>query len=143
MTFGENLSKLRREAGLSQEALAERLKVSRQSVSRWEQDACSPSMDSLIRMGEVLRVPVESLAAGVPVPVPVPEPSDPPAAPQVPQRHRVFTRRREAFIALALLTVAALCFGAVKVRMWSVPDLEDWDYDVIDWSLVDYVDGDW
>ena len=48
-----------------------------------------------------------------------------------------------ALIALALLTVAALCFGAVKVRMWSVPDLEDWDYDVIDWSLVDYVDGDW
>ena len=48
-----------------------------------------------------------------------------------------------AFIALALLAVAALCFGAVKVRMWSVPDLEDWDYDVIDWSLVDYVDGDW
>ena len=143
MTFGENLSKLRREAGLSQEALAERLKVSRQSVSRWEQDACSPSMDSLIRMGEVLRVPVESLAAGVLVPVPVPEPSDPPAAPQVPRRHRVFTRRRVAFIALALLTVAALCFGAVKVRMWSVPDLEDWDYDVIDWSLVDYVDGDW
>ena len=143
MTFGENLSKLRREAGLSQETLAEMLEVSRQSVSRWEQDACSPSMDSLIRMGEVLRVPVESLAAGVPVPVPVPEPSDPPAAPQVPRRHRVFTRRRVAFIALALLTVAALCFGAAKVRMWSVPDLEDWDYDVIDWSLVDYVDGDW
>ena len=143
MTFGENLSKLRREAGLSQETLAEMLEVSRQSVSRWEQDACSPSMDSLIRMGEVLRVPVESLAAGVPVPVPVPEPSDPPAAPQVPRRHRVFTRRRVALIALALLTVAALCFGAVKVRMWSVPDLEDWDYDVIDWSLVDYVDGDW
>ena len=143
MTFGENLSKLRREAGLSQEALAERLKVSRQSVSRWEQDACSPSMDSLIRMGEVLRVPVERLATVVPVPVPAPEPSAPPAAPQAPQRHRVFTRRRVALIALALLTVAALCFGAVKVRMWSVPDLEDWDYDVIDWSLVDYVDGDW
>ena len=48
-----------------------------------------------------------------------------------------------ALIALALLAVAALCFGAAKVRMWSVPDLEDWDYDVIDWSLVDYVDGDW
>ena len=143
MTFGENLSKLRREAGLSQEALAEMLEVSRQSVSRWEQDACSPSMDSLIRMGEVLRVPVERLATGVPVPVPAPEPSAPPAAPQAHPRHRVFTRRRVALIALALLTVAALCFGAVKVRMWSVPDLEDWDYDVIDWSLVDYVDGDW
>ena len=143
MTFGENLSKLRREAGLSQEALAEMLEVSRQSVSRWEQDACSPSMDSLIRMGEVLRVPVERLAAGVSAPVPAPEPPDTPAPPQAPRRHRVSTRRRVALIALALLAVAALCFGAAKVRMWSVPDLEDWDYDVIDWSLVDYVDGDW
>mgnify|MGYP005806653379 FL=1 len=143
MTFGENLSKLRREAGLSQETLAEMLEVSRQSVSRWEQDACSPSMDSLIRMGEVFRVPVERLAAGVPAPVPAPEPSAPPAPPQVPRRHRVFTRRRVALIALALLAVAALCFGAAKVRMGAVPDLEDWDYDVIDWSLVDYVDGDW
>ena len=60
-----------------------------------------------------------------------------------PRRHRVFTRRRVALIALALLAVAALCFGAAKVRMGAVPDLEDWDYDVIDWSLVDYVDGDW
>ena len=85
MTFGENLSKLRREAGLSQEALAEMLEGSRQSVSRWEQDACSPSMDSLIRMGEVLRVPVERLAAGVPAPVPAPEPPDPPAPPGIHQ----------------------------------------------------------
>lgn len=119
------------------------LEVSRQSVSRWEQDACSPSMDSLIRMGEVLRVPVERLAAGVSAPVPAPEPPDTPAPPQAPRRHRVFTRRRVALIALALLAVAALCFGAAKVRMGAVPDLEDWDYDVIDWSLVDYVDGDW
>ncbi len=37
MGFGENLRQLRRERRLSQEELAERLKVSRQAVSKWEQ----------------------------------------------------------------------------------------------------------
>ena len=36
MTFGEKLQSLRQRAGMSQDALAERLQVSRQAVSRWE-----------------------------------------------------------------------------------------------------------
>ena len=39
MTFGEKIQKLRKEAGLSQEELAHRLKVSRQAVSKWERDS--------------------------------------------------------------------------------------------------------
>lgn len=38
MTFGEKLQKLRQKAGMSQDALAERLDVSRQAVSRWERE---------------------------------------------------------------------------------------------------------
>ena len=38
MTFGEKLQSLRQRAGMSQDALAERLQVSRQAVSRWERD---------------------------------------------------------------------------------------------------------
>ena len=38
MTFGEKLQSLRQRAGMSQDALAERLQVSRQAVSRWERE---------------------------------------------------------------------------------------------------------
>ena len=36
MTFGEKLQALRQKAGMSQDALAEKLNVSRQAVSKWE-----------------------------------------------------------------------------------------------------------
>lgn len=38
MPFGQNVQRLRRAAGLSQEELAERLGVTRQAVSKWERD---------------------------------------------------------------------------------------------------------
>ena len=38
MNFGETLFKLRKETGLSQEALAERLGTTRQAVSKWENE---------------------------------------------------------------------------------------------------------
>ncbi|MDE7036107.1 MAG: helix-turn-helix domain-containing protein, partial [Eubacteriales bacterium] len=50
MSFGENLQYYRSEGGLTQEQLAERLEVSRQSVSKWESDASFPEMDKLLVM---------------------------------------------------------------------------------------------
>ena len=48
MDFGMKLQSLRKEKGLSQEALAEKLHVSRQAVSKWESGAGYPEMDKLI-----------------------------------------------------------------------------------------------
>ena len=48
MTFGEKLTGLRKREGLSQEALAEQLGVSRQAVSRWEQGAALPDAAKLL-----------------------------------------------------------------------------------------------
>ena len=47
MTFGEKLQSLRQRAGMSQDALAEQLHVSRQAVSRWETDAAMPDISLL------------------------------------------------------------------------------------------------
>ncbi len=53
MTFGDKLSKLRREQNYTQEQLADILGVSRQSVSKWESDAAYPETDKLVKMCEL------------------------------------------------------------------------------------------
>ncbi len=53
MTTGQKLAKLRREHGLTQEELAERLGVTRQAVGRWETDATYPEINNLVRIGEL------------------------------------------------------------------------------------------
>ena len=46
MTFSEKLTGLRRKSGMSQEQLADRLGVTRQSVSKWENDASVPDLET-------------------------------------------------------------------------------------------------
>lgn len=53
MTFGEKLSRLRKESNYTQEELAELLGVSRQSVSKWESDIAYPETGKLRRMSKL------------------------------------------------------------------------------------------
>lgn len=64
MTMGQRLLALRTRAGLSQEALAERLGVSRQSISKWETDGSIPDLDNLVRLSEIFGVPLDALVKG-------------------------------------------------------------------------------
>ena len=50
MSFGENVVYYRKELKITQEELAEKLCVSRQTVSRWENDSFFPDMDTLIKL---------------------------------------------------------------------------------------------
>jgi len=59
--FGDNLKKVRKEKGLSQEALAEKINVVRQTISKWEKGLSIPDGDMLIKLSQVLEVPVETL----------------------------------------------------------------------------------
>ena len=61
MTFGEKLAKLRKENNYTQEQLAERLEVSRQSVSKWESDVAYPETDKLIRIARLFGCSVDYL----------------------------------------------------------------------------------
>lgn len=59
--FGENLKTLRKQKGFSQEELATRLHVIRQTISKWEKNLSVPDADTLIRLAEILEVSVSEL----------------------------------------------------------------------------------
>ena len=61
MTFGEKLTRLRKREGMSQESLAEKLGVSRQAVSRWEQGTALPDAAKLLPCARLFSVSVEWL----------------------------------------------------------------------------------
>ena len=65
MSIGERISDLRREKKLSQGQLAEALDVSRQAVSKWENDQSSPDTLHLVKLADVLDTEVAYLATGV------------------------------------------------------------------------------
>ena len=52
--FSSNLRRLRKRAGLSQDALAEKLSVTRQTVSSWERGNSYPDLDMLVRISDAL-----------------------------------------------------------------------------------------
>lgn len=61
MTISEKITNLRKEKGLSQEAFAEVLGVSRQSVSKWESGGALPDTDKIIAMSELFGVSTDYL----------------------------------------------------------------------------------
>lgn len=62
--MGERLQKLRNQSSLTQEELAERLDVSRQSVSKWELNKTLPDVDKLIQLSEIYQVSIDYLIKG-------------------------------------------------------------------------------
>lgn len=66
MTLGERIQALRKEQGLSQEELAEAVGVSRQSVSKWENDAALPDTDKVVQLSRLFGVSTDALLTGEP-----------------------------------------------------------------------------
>ncbi len=59
--LNENIKAIRKSKGLSQEELAIKLNVVRQTISKWEQGLSVPDSDMLISISEVLETPVSTL----------------------------------------------------------------------------------
>ena len=64
MTIGLRIARLRKSAGLSQEALAAQLNVSRQAIGKWEADASLPGLDNLQELARALNVSCDELLTG-------------------------------------------------------------------------------
>ena len=61
MKFGENLCYLRKSAKMSQEVLAEKVGVSRQSVSKWENGEAYPEMDNILKICKIFHCKINDL----------------------------------------------------------------------------------
>lgn len=61
MTFGEGLKKLRVSHSLTQAQLAERIFVTRQTISNWENDKGQPELENLILLSELFHVSLDEL----------------------------------------------------------------------------------
>lgn len=115
--FPENLARLRREAGYTQESLAEAMGVSRQAVSKWESGLAMPEAATLVDLADLLGCTLDQLMRqelpGPIVPAEVEAETEDPAADQA--LFRAYAAHMDRFslliatgVALVLLGVAAL-----------------------------------
>ena len=114
----------RERAGISQDDLAAKMKVSRQTVSRWETGSARPSADNLAKLSKAFGVPADAFlrddwippepevqVVEVPVEVPVPRPKN----------------YRLLVLLAAVLLAAGILIGALLFRDWhgeAVPESE-------------------
>ena len=61
MTFAEKLKSIRKQAGMSQEQLAEKLSVSRQAVTKWETDAGIPDIENIMAISALFDISIDEL----------------------------------------------------------------------------------
>lgn len=115
MTLGNRISRLRREQKLSQEAIADALQVSRQAVSKWENDLSSPDTQNLIQLAQLLEVDVEYLATGELTEDLDSDPLPEPFVPPVPMKEKHPGRGKRV---LALLLIVALIGNIVLFCLW-------------------------
>ncbi|MBE6923146.1 MAG: helix-turn-helix transcriptional regulator [Ruminococcaceae bacterium] len=113
MTLGKRISTLRRDKKLSQEYVAEALNVSRQAVSKWENDLSIPDMENLIALAGLLEVDVEFLATGQIgedlVSEPLPEP------PELPKPEKSISDHKRL---LCVLLSVSILLNILFIGLW-------------------------
>jgi transcriptional regulator with XRE-family HTH domain len=60
-TFGQRLTNLRKQHNMTQNDIAQKLNISYQAVSKWENDITSPDIDSLIALADIFEISVDEL----------------------------------------------------------------------------------
>ena len=106
MQFSEILTKRRKLLGITQDELAERLDVSRQSISKWENGECMPEAEKLIKLSDILDISLDELTGRK-------NPESPAqGAPQIAQSAPAPEKKSEAIASLFLN-----CIIAVEARL--------------------------
>ncbi|MBQ9149169.1 MAG: helix-turn-helix transcriptional regulator [Oscillospiraceae bacterium] len=89
MNLDENIYRFRTERNMSQGDLADALNVSRQSVSKWENNSATPELEKLLKMSELFGVTLDQLVGRTESPSPAPEMPTPVPSQRGMPAHRV------------------------------------------------------
>ena len=114
MTLGQRIQELRKEQGLSQEALGEKLGVSRQAISKWEGDGAVPEVDKLIALSRLFGLSLNELLQ---VDVEPGTPEDPGAAGALEAARKRARRRQRLAWAGAAVGCLALVLGLTALTV--------------------------
>ena len=117
MELGKQIKKHRQEVQLSQEELADRVYVSRQTISNWENDKSYPDVNSLVLLSEIFQISLDNLIKG-----------DIEVMKDVIQKEEIVKMNRYGKIYTILLIVTAI--SAVPLFMW----LGVWAF--IPWGII-------
>ncbi len=103
MNLGENIYRFRTQKNMSQGDLADALQVSRQSVSKWENNSAVPELDKLMKMAQLFGITLDALVTG--------EESAPPIAdPSVPAQDAKSYYPETAFLSIPYFLIGILPF---------------------------------
>ena len=130
MTIGQRIAQCRKQLGISQEALGEKLDVSRQAISKWEGDAALPEIDKLIGLSKLFGVTVGWLLGVEELPRQEQEPLTEEQLNAMEQLIKLYTTQSQSeetrgFLPLVLSGIAAalalgtLLFCSLSVSRWN------------------------
>lgn len=115
MNLGENIFRLRTEKNLSQGDLADALDVSRQSVSKWENNSAVPELEKLLKMAQIFGITIDELVTGE-------KKEEAPAAPTPPPQTapQQTVTKRQVLSAAQILGIILLAFGGLCLIIFTV-----------------------
>ena len=115
MELGEKIAFCRKKAGLSQEALADRLGLSRQAVSRWETGAAVPDLSKIVELSKLFQVSTDFLLLPEQTEPEHAEPAQPAAPSEQPVQQEIVFERSGLDPVAERQRKFRICFGVAAV----------------------------
>lgn len=116
MEFNNKLYELRKQKGFSQEELANRLNVSRQTVSKWEVGDSTPDMEKLVAISDLFGISLDELVMNkAPEPAPAPQTAKSELYTDIKEKVLTYKNRKKAKKGLKIGAIALGIFIAIDL----------------------------